>query len=272
MSSSAVLRLREDVVSMLGEQVRYREVLLAMVRRDLLLRYKQAALGFGWAVLVPLLHMIVFTVVFTRVVLLETEFPYPIYAYTGLLPWALFASAVRFSAGSLVANRDLITKIFFPREVFVFSAVIVALVDFLVASLVLLALMAYYGVGLSWSVLFVPVIVGVQLAFTTGIGLLVAMANLFYRDVRYLVDVLLTAWMFGTSVVYPVERIGGRLAEILVLVNPMTPIINAYRSVVLGGSLPDLAALAPAAGLAVGVLAVGWLVFHRGEFRFAEEV
>jgi ABC-type polysaccharide/polyol phosphate export permease len=145
-------------------------------------------------------------------------------------------------------------------------------VDFLVASLVLLALMAYYGVGLSWSVLFVPVIVGVQLAFTTGIGLLVAMANLFYRDVRYLVDVLLTAWMFGTSVVYPVERIGGRLAEILVLVNPMTPIINAYRSVVLGGSLPDLAALAPAAGLAVGVLAVGWLVFHRGEFRFAEEV
>ena len=268
----SLLRLRADAAAMLHEQVRYREVLVAMVRRDLLLRYKQAALGFGWAVLVPLLHMMVFTLVFTRVAPLDTGFPYPIYAYTGLLPWAMFASAVRFSTSSLVSNRELITKVFFPREVFVFSAVLVALVDFLVASLVLLGLMAYYGVAPTASLLFLPVVVVVQLAFTTGIGLLVAMANLFYRDVKYLVEVLLTVWMFGTSVVYPVERIGGLLADVLVLVNPMTPIVNAYRSIILSGALPDSARFGPAAALAFGTLAVGWWAFHRGEFRFAEEV
>ena len=257
---------------MLRELVEYRELLFAVVRRDLILRYKQAALGVGWAILVPLLHMVVFSIVFTRVVRLETDWPYPIYAYAGLLPWAMFASAVKFSAGSLVANRELVTKLYFPREVFVFSAVLVALVDFLVAGLVLAGLMAYYGVWPSWWVVLLPAVVLVQLVFTAGVGLLLAMANLFYRDVKYLTDVLLMVWMLATSVVYPVERVGGGLGAILATANPMTPIINAFRSLLLGGQPPGLIPLGVASALSILVLAVGWWFFHHSEHRFAEEI
>lgn len=257
---------------MLEEQVRYRELLMAVVRRDLILRYKQAALGFGWAVLVPLLNMIVFTIVFTRVTTLETDAPYPLFAYAGLLPWALFASSIRFSASSLATNRDLITKVYFPREVFVFSAVIVALVDFLVASTVLFVLMAYFGVAPSGWIFALPVILLVLMAFAAGVGLVVAMANLFYRDVKYLTEIVLTIWMFATSVLYPVRRVGGRTGELLAVLNPLTPIIEAFRAALIGSAMPEPLHLGVAGISSFVVLGIGWLWFHRAEPVFAQEI
>lgn len=260
---------RATLRGMLLEPVRYRELLLSLVRRDLLLRYKQTLLGFGWAVMVPLLHMLVFTVIFTRVVPLETDLPYPVYAYAGLLPWSFFASALTFGATSLTQNVNLVTKVWFPREIFPFSAVLVALVDFAVASLLLGGLMAWYGIAPAWQALLIPAVVLVQVVFTAGVALLLALAHLLYRDVKYLLGVGLTVWMLLTSVVYPTERIGGRLGAWLGL-NPMTPIIDAYRDLLLRGELPPFLPLGYAALVALVTLLGSWRLFHRLEPRFAE--
>jgi len=259
-----------DLRLMLAEQREYRELLLTVTRRDLLVRYKQSVMGFGWAILVPTLNMLIFTMIFTRVAPLDTGVPYPIYAYTGLLPWGMFAASLRFATTSLTANTSLVTKVYFPREVFPFSAVLVSLVDFAVASTVLVVLMAVYGIGTSWTIAFLPVVLVVQILFTAGVGLLLAMGNLFFRDVRYLFEVTIIVWMFATSVVYPVDQIGGRLGAVLA-VNPMTPIIDAYRSIILRGELPGTP-FAVAAVIAATVFVSCWLAFHRTEYRFAESI
>jgi lipopolysaccharide transport system permease protein len=262
--------IRADFSVILREQVEFRDLLLAITRRDLLLRYENSVIGFGWAVLVPLLSMLVFWVIFTRVAPLDTDVPYALYAYAGLLPWTWFAASVRFSALSLATNPHLVTKVYFPREILPFSAVLVSLVDLCVASSVLAMLMWYYGLGVTWALLTLPLLLLVQLVFTAAVSLAVAMANLFYRDVQHLLEVLLTVWMFATSVVYPVDRVGGRL-EIALRLNPMTPIIDAYRQVVLRGELPEFVPLALTGGFSLVLLAGVWLLFHRAEHRFAEE-
>jgi ABC-type polysaccharide/polyol phosphate export permease len=264
-------RLRADVVEMVSEQAEYIELLRAIVRRDLSLRYHNTVMGLGWAVFVPVFQMIIFTVVFTRLAPVDTGMPYPIYAFMGLLPWTQFASALRFAGTSLIANPNLVTKVYFPREVLPFSALLVSLFDFAVASLVLVMMMMYYGLGVGWSAMFLPVIVLVQVAFTAGLALLVAMAHLFYADVKYVFEVVLTMWMFATAVVYPVDRVEGLVGRLLQL-NPMTPIIDAYRDVVLRDTIPAPGPFGAAAAVALTTLVVGWVVFHRAEFRFAEEI
>jgi homopolymeric O-antigen transport system permease protein len=270
MSQSALALLR-DAREMFAEQVEYRELLAQMVRRDLLLRYKQTIMGIGWAVFMPLVNTAVFSVIFVRVAPLSTEVPYPVFAFCGLLAWNFFASALRFAVVSLTSNTNLVTKVYFPREIFPFSCVVVALVDFAVGSVVLIALMVYYDVGVSTTLWLLPLVVVVHVAFTAGVALLVAMANLFYRDVKYLFEVALSIWMFSSSVVYPVGLIGGKLGRVLAL-NPMTPILDAYRDVILLGREPFTPVFLAAAVISLLTLIAGWLLFHRAEFRFAESI
>jgi ABC-type polysaccharide/polyol phosphate export permease len=265
-------RLRVDVGEMVREQFDYRELLYRLTARDLLLRYKQTAMGFAWAVFMPLVNTAIFSVIFTRVARVDTGgIPYPLYAFCGLLAWNLFAATLRTSVASLTTNVTLVTKVYFPREIFPFSALIVSLVDSAVASLVLVGLMAYYRVGVTPAVLLLPALVVVQGCFTAGVALVLAMANLFYRDVKYLFEVVIVAWMFATSVLYPVSLVGGR-AGMLLRLNPMTPIVDAYRSVLLRGQLPPFGPYAAAAGVSVLVLVAAWTVFHRAEFTFAENI
>src|SRR5215467_7610412 len=148
-----------DVREMLTEQVQYRGLLYEMTKRDLLLRYKQTVMGFGWAIFMPLINTAIFSVVFTRVAKIDVGIPYPLFAYCGLVAWNFFATALRFSVSSLTSNTSLVTKIYFPREIFPFSAIIVCAVDSIVASVVLIGLMAYYHVGVGAAILFLPVIV-----------------------------------------------------------------------------------------------------------------
>src|SRR4026207_1712503 len=150
--------LREVV----AEQWEYRELLVRMTARDLLLRYKQTVMGFGWAIFMPLVNTAIFSVIFTRVATIDVGTPYPVYAFCGLVAWNFFASALRFSVVSLTSNPSLVTKLYFPREIFPFSAVLVSLVDFAVASLVLVGLMAYYHIGVTWAILLLRVVVAVQ--------------------------------------------------------------------------------------------------------------
>jgi ABC-type polysaccharide/polyol phosphate export permease len=268
---SAGQRLADDVGEMLREQYDYRELLYQMTRRDLLLRYKQTVMGFGWAVFMPVINTILFSVVFMRVAPINVGVPYPVFAYSGLLAWNFFASSLRFSVNSLTANINLVAKVYFPREIFPFSAVIVSAVDFAVGAILLVAMMAYYHVVPTSAILFLPVVVVVQIILTTAVALLLAMANLFYRDVKYLFEVVITVWMFATSVLYPVDRVTGWAGALLRL-NPMTPIIDAYRSMLLRGELPPMIPMAETAAVSVALLAGVWLLFHRSEFQFAEYI
>jgi homopolymeric O-antigen transport system permease protein len=261
--------IASDFHEMFSELWEYRELVYQMTLRDLLIRYKQTIMGFGWAVFMPLVNTVLFSIIFTRVAPLNTGVPYAVFAYTGLLFWNFFASSLRFAVSSLSGNANLVTKVYFPREIFPFSAILVCFVDLVVGSTVLIVLMIYYRIAPGPAVLFVPALLLVQILLTAGIALLVAMANLFLRDVKYLFEVALTVWMFATSVVYPVDLVGGKLGTLMKL-NPMTPIIEGYRATILRGELPAFAPLAVAAVLALIAVVVGWLVFHRAEYRFAE--
>jgi len=264
-------QLIADCREMFVEQAQYRELLYEMTRRDLLIRYKQTIMGFGWAVFMPLVNTAVFSVIFTRVAPIETQVPYPLFAFCGLLAWNFSASTFRASVGSLTSNAALVTKVFFPRELFPFSAMLVALVDLAVGSTVLIALMAWFRVPPSPYIVLLPVVVVIHVVFTMAVSLFVAMANLFYRDVKYIFEVVVTLWMFATSVLYPVTSLGGRLGTLLRL-NPMTPIIDGYRDVLFGGKPPDWLSLGAAALLSFAVLFAAWLQFHRSEFEFAERI
>jgi homopolymeric O-antigen transport system permease protein len=260
-----------DFREMFAEQVEYRELLVRMTARDLLIRYKQTVMGFGWAIFTPLVNTVVFSVIFTRVAPLDVGVPYPVFAFCGLLAWNFFASSLRFSLGSLTGNVALVTKVFFPREILPFSALIVCGADFAVASLVLVGFMVYYHVAVGPAILFLPVVLAVQLLFAAGVCLLLAMANLFYRDVKYLFEVVIMVWMFATSVLYPTETVGGRLGMVLRL-NPMTTIIDAFRSVIIRHQLPDMWSFGIVSALSVLFFAASWIIFHRAEFQFAENV
>jgi len=228
-------------------------------------------MGFGWAVFMPLVNTAVFSVIFTRVAPIATDVPYPLFAYCGLLAWNFSASTLRASVTSLTSNAGLVTKVYFPREIFPFSTMLVALVDLAVGSSVLIALMIWYRVPPSGYIVFLPLVVLVHAVFTAAVALAVAMANLFYRDVKYIFEVVITLWMFATSVLYPVRIVGGRLGTLLQL-NPMTAIIDAYRDVIFGVTSPDPASFGAVAIGSLIALGAAWLVFHRAEFEFAERI
>lgn len=269
--SAAAPGLAADLKEMAREQYAFRELLYQMTRRDLLLRYKQALMGFGWAIFMPLMNTVVFSIIFTRVAPLELDLPYPLFAYCGLLAWNFSASSFRFAVTSLTANANLVTKVYFPREIFPISAVLVSLVDFAIGAIVLVAMMAYYQVVPTGAIAALPWVLLVHVMFTLAISLLLAMANLFYRDVKYLFELVITVWMFLTAVLYPVSQVGGLAGQVMML-NPLTPIIDGYRDVLLRGQAPDPATFLVTTAATAVFLLIAWLVFHRAEYEFAENV
>jgi ABC-type polysaccharide/polyol phosphate export permease len=262
-------RLGRDLREMITELRDYWDLLILMTQRTYLLQYRRAVMGVGWAIFMPVINTIVFSLIFTRVTRVETSVPYPLFAYCGLLPWNLFAVSLKNSVNTLVSNKSLLTKVYFPREVFPFSTIFVSVVDFWVGLSIVAGMMLYYGIPPSATVLFLPVLLLVQLMFTAGLAMLLAPANLYYRDVKYIVDVLVAVGMFATPVVYPTRHLGGTLG-VLLQINPLAPIIDGYRAVLLRGELPHATAFTAAAVFSLCLFAVGWLVFHRAEYAFAE--
>ena len=271
MSTAGAARLAADVKEMVSEQYEFRELLYQMTRRDLHLRYKQTVMGFGWAVFMPLMNTAVFSVIFTRVAPIQLDMPYPLFAFCGLWAWNFTASSLRFAIVSLTTNAHLVSKVYFPREIFPISAVLCSLVDFAVGSTVLVALMAYYQVVPTLALAALPWVLLVHFMFTMSLGLLLAMANLFYRDVKYLFELLITIWMFLTAVLYPVSQVGGTMATVMAF-NPMTPIIEGYRDVLLRGRFPDPSTFLITTAASAILLVVAWVIFHRGESEFAENI
>ncbi len=253
------------------EQVAGRDVLRELARRDLLLRYQHAWLGVGWALSGPLVNLGIFTTVVAPVAGLETGVPYALWAAVGLLPWTLLASSIRFAATSLSSNPALVGKIWFPREALPLATVLVALVDFLVANVLLVALLGFHGVAPSLAWIYVPVVLAVELAFVAGSALLIAMATLFWRDVRFALEIVLTAWMFASPVVIPTDRLSGPVARVLEY-NPMAPILDAWRATLLRGEAPDTYAFLAVTLFSIGWFLGAWWIFHRAEPGFAERL
>ena len=258
------------------ELLSYRTLLWTLAWRDIRVRYRQSVLGIAWAMFIPLSMMLVFTFIFTRVVPLKTDMPYAIFAYCGLLPWQFFSASTTGAANSLVANRSLVTKIYFPAEVFPLSCIVASFVDFLVGSIVLVGLIIFYAltgysITLGWTAFLIVPVLMVQIIFTCGMSFFLSMGNLFFRDVRYVYSVVVMLWMFASSVVYPMKTSNPNTQFILNL-NPMTPILDAYRDVLLRGKLPDWGALGYSAIVAVAVFLIGWAIFFKMQYKFAEKV
>ncbi len=251
---------------------RHRELIWSLVARDIKSRYKQAALGVLWAVLVPLAMMLVFSLVLSQFIQSpDPRVPYGIFVFTGLLPWNFLASSLNFGSMSLIGNASILKKIAMPREVFPISAVLAGLVDLLLGLVVLVILMLALGIRPGPGVLALPAVLILELVLSIGVALLLSTANLFFRDVRHVLPVVTILWMFMTPVVYPVSRLGGR-AQVLLSYNPATFVVDTFRSALLDLPLPGLGEWLRATAMALAILALGWFVFRRCEPAFAEIV
>lgn len=263
---------------------RYRELIWMLAWRDIRVRYKHALLGAAWAVLPPLATMGVFLFVFGTVMDLDNrrltgraDLPYALFALSGLIPWTFFANGLSGAIGSLVSNRALVSKIYFPREVFPLAAILGAFLDFLIASAVLVALACWYHLTGRWayqfhaSFLLVPVVVLVQAALMIGLGLLLSMANLFFRDVGLIFRCVIQLWMFVTCVVYQLEATAP-WKRTVIQANPMTPIIRAYRDCLILGRSPFDLPFLQATVVSIALFLAGWAWFRRREFDFAENI
>ena len=255
----------------LAEIWQYRDLLYFLTWRDLAVRYKQTALGLGWAVLQPVLSMVVFSIFLGRLAGVPSDgIPYPAFAYLGLLPWTFFSGAVTRGAMSLTGNAPLLTRVYFPRVLMPVSATLSALVDYAVASAVLVALMAWYRIAPSPGALLLLPLAALTALAATGAGMILAALNVRYRDVQYTVPFLMQVWMFATPVVYPSSLVPGGWRWLFAL-NPMAGLIEGGRAAVVGSPL-DAGALAVSAASAVALAAAGAWVFHRAERAFADLV
>ena len=249
----------------------YRELLHVLTMRDIKVRYKQTVLGAAWAIIQPLMMMVVFTIFFGNLARMPSDgFPYPIFVFAALLPWTFFANAVASAGNSLVGSAHLVSKVYFPRVIIPLSSIGGGLLDFVIASGVMLVLMIWYGVGWSLNLLAVlPLTAGMVLA-ALGVGMLLSALIVTYRDFRYVIPFLIQFWMFATPVVYPASLVPEAWRPVLHL-NPMAGIIEGYRSALLGRPF-DFAALAISLTVAALIFAAGLAYFERMERRFADVI
>jgi lipopolysaccharide transport system permease protein len=256
----------------LGELWEYRELLYFLVWRDVKVRYKQTLLGGAWAILQPFLTMAVFSLFFGKLANIPSDgVPYPLFAYTGLLPWQLFAHALAESGNSLVANQPLITKVYFPRLIIPISAVLAGLVDFVIAFVVLLGMMLYYGIVPTAAAVILPLFLGLALATALAAGLWLSSLNVQYRDVRYTLPFLTQFWLFTTPIAYPSSLVPESWRPFYGL-NPMAGVVEGFRWVLLGtagGMGPLLIVSATVVGVLLGA---GLMYIRHVEKTFADVV
>ena len=249
----------------------YRELIYFLTWRDLKVRYKQTILGVGWVVIQPLLTTLIFTVFLGMLARVPSdEIHYPLFVYAGLLPWTFFANAVANSGNSLVGNAHLITKVYFPRLILPCAAVAARLVDLAIAFVILVGLMAYYGVGVTGSIVLLPLIVVLLMLFSLGFGMWVSALNVKYRDVGIALPVLIQLWMFVSPVVYPVSLIPERWQWAYEL-NPLVGIIEGFRSALFGRAF-NWSALAVSVAVTLALLIYSAYAFRRMEKDFADLV
>jgi len=251
----------------------YRELVLFMIWRQLKVRYKQTLLGAAWAVIQPLMTMIVFNFIFGSVAKVPTDgIPYPIFSYTALLPWGLFTSALNQASRSLTANQNMVTKIYFPRLVLPISSVLAGVVDFAIAFVILIGLMIYYRVTPAWNVLWtLPFFLLLSIIAALGVSLWLSAINVQYRDVNYALPFLTQFWLFITPVAYSASVISDKW-QLVYSLNPMAGVVNGFRWALLGaGTGPDFA-LWVSVAISLVILVSGLFYFRNMERTFADTI
>jgi lipopolysaccharide transport system permease protein len=258
---------------MFQELIKYRHLLYMLTWRDIKIKYKQTIMGFLWAIFMPMI-IVASGILVKKAFSIISGKPMDLAQLTPVLvkaiPWAFFVASIRFATNSLITNMNLVTKIYFPREVFPIAAVMANFFDFMVASTLLILILAIVGVGASIYLLWLPILLLLLIILVIGLGMLFACANLFFRDVKYIVEVLLTFGIFFTPVFYEAEMFG-RWAPILLL-NPVGAILESINAAVVLHRPPDMFWVGYIVSWAIGGLFVSWNIFHRAEFTFAENI
>ena len=263
--------MRGWVSLQLKELWAYRELLYFLAWRDVKVRYKQTALGALWAILVPVLNMIVFTIIFGNLAKMPSDgVPYPIFSYSALLPWTYFATSLAGASNSLLGSASMITKVYFPRLIVPISSVFSGLVDFAFAFIVMVGMMVFYQIRPTIYVLLLPLFLLLALVTSLGVGLWLAALNVKYRDVRYVVPFLVEFWKFATPVIYPSSLLSEPWRTLSGL-NPMVGVIEGFRWALIGSKPPELMILVSTV-MAILILITGAFYFRRMEKTFADLV
>jgi lipopolysaccharide transport system permease protein len=249
----------------------YRELITAFTMRDIRLRYKQTGLGIAWAVLQPLLTVVVFTIFFGGLAHLPTDgFPYPLFYISGLIAWNLFSDGLTRSTTSMVTNSNIMTKVYFPRMVVPLASILSPLVDFAVSFILVLAIMVYYGFVPTINIIFLPLFLLLALATSLGVGLWLSALNVRYRDFQYTVPFMIQIWMFVSPLVYPASLVPASL-RIWYGLNPMAGVIEGFRWALLGDGMPS-AMILVSVGMVILILVSGMFYFRRMEQYYADIV
>jgi lipopolysaccharide transport system permease protein len=247
----------------------YRELLWMLIARDVRVRYKQTVLGAGWAIIQPVMTMVVFSIIFGGFAKMPSDgFPYPVFVYAGLLPWTFFATSITRSGSSVVGSAHLVTKVYFPRIIIPLSSVGSFVIDLAVSTSVLLLIMLYFGVGWSLNLLAAPLLLVLVVFMALGVGTFISALNVAYRDFAYLTPLLVQLWMFATPVIYPASLVPEKWHWLLYL-NPMAGVIEGFRSAFLGKTF-DLVPIGLSLVMAVILFPAGVLYFEKVERRFAD--
>lgn len=256
----------------LGEVWEYRELLYFLTWRDIKVRYKQTALGAAWAIIQPFFTMVVFSIFFGKLAGMPSDkIPYPIFAYAALVPWTFFANGLSQSSNSLVGNSNLITKVYFPRLTIPISAVLSGVVDFVLAFVVLLAMMVYYGLIPTINILWLPLFLLLAFITSLGVGLWLSALNVEYRDVRYVLPFVIQFWMFATPIAYPSTLLAQPWRTLYGL-NPMVGVVEGFRWALLGTDTAPGPIILASSFAAVVILISGAFYFRRVEKTFADIV
>ena len=249
----------------------YRELAYILAWRDVKIRYKQTVLGAAWAVFQPLISMVVFTIFFGNLIKVPSDgLPYPIFVYAGLLPWTFFANSLTAASNSLVGQADLISKVYFPRMLIPLSSFGAFVLDFIISLLIMLAMMVWYGIYPGPALLIFPLLLLATMATALGVGMLLSALCVAYRDVKYVVPFLVQLWMYATPVIYPVSIVPEKWRWLLSL-NPMSGLIDGYRSVLLDQPV-EWANLLISLGVSLVFMFWGLFYFRKVERRFADIV
>jgi lipopolysaccharide transport system permease protein len=250
----------------------YRELLYFLIWREVKIRYKQTVFGLAWVILQPLITILIFTVVFSHFARIPSDgIPYPVFAYTGLLPWSYFASAVGRAGSSLLSDAQLLEKVYFPRPIIPLSSVVSPLVDFLFGFILLLGMVVLYGYVPSIGVAALPLFLLLAAVTALAVGLWLAPLNVRYRDIGHTLPFLIQIWMYASPVIYPVSAVPEKW-KLLYSLNPMVGVIEGFRWALLGNAVPDYTAMVASALVVIVLLFGGMAYFRRMERTFADVV
>lgn len=254
------------------ELISYRELLYNFASMNVRSRFKQSALGMTWLILHPIANVIVLTIVFSYIAKTPSEgLPYPLFSFGALLPWVFFSSSLTSGISSIASNPNLVTKIYFPREILPISVIIRVLFDTFISALIFIGLLFYYKVNITIYSLFVIPVVVIELIFSLGIVFLLATMNVWYRDVAQASGILVQFWMYLTPVIYPLSMVPDKFIPFYVL-NPMVGIVEGFRSALLKGKMPDMTLLGISACFSIITFIVGYSVLKSKEFDFADVI